>query len=324
MLAFTEKRGTMRLANLVLVCCILFSVSCKIFAGENMQSRIVRIPNLDEKELPEKLAKDFQWIGLNKTTSLTYANGILGTLSSVGSMPMEIQSKDKKRYACFAGAGTKDVEYSLRFARALAPSVNRKQVINFIVEHEAAHCSGVGDKQGLAALDDPKYKTIEEARADAAAFLFLEHQPGFRQQEFLSFLRAKRIFDALRSDTTHGAYFLTIKLIKDRDASVSHAIMAASQFEAFDFDSLSDIFMSLHDAIGVGEDGSPEQACAWEEAMSKAPGYIQPFLFTLEETRSIGKLAYAGSDNWRKEAVSTRTGVSPEKARFPGCAAPRH
>ena len=205
------------------------------------------------------------------------------------------------------------------FLRTLSPRHDKNHVTNFIIEHEAAHCLGYIHRAGLAINDNVKYLMIEEARADAEAYLTVAKSNKGNPEDFLRLIKIKRFFDAMRGDTHHAGTFLTLALIKDRDTSVSHSIIKAAQNSSFDFPELNEYYLSLRSAIAVEEDGSQELACAWNAAMERAPEYLKEITPSLAELRAIGRQIYNNSADWRRDAFYLKSGITAKKSRFPQC-----
>ena len=203
----------------------------------------------------------------------------------------------QKSTACFVGANQKDVDRNFRFMSSVLPDLKKSDVRRVVIEHEASHCRYFRQALHLTFGPNHGYLLAEEARADAEAYLTVFPKATPYAQEVLRAIILRRFYDGLRIDVDHSGIFFILEFIDQRDASFSNSLSKLAKIN-FDSSRYESFFAEMTGAIGAGEDGGAEQECSWKEVVSKAPAYLKPYIPSLLELRSIGKLVWK-KDNWR-------------------------
>ena len=293
----------------------------KFTQAESLRNDTLFIYDYNSPNRSEDLSKSLFALGYTKDEVKEYRSAIIGMFDNVGSLPLRLPGKnDKSKATCFITAHPRDIKSDKRFFDAVGGSQTENDIKAYIIDHESAHCISAGTALAWLSHTDRKYSFLEEARADAYAYLeYSKNHDEISNKTFLHGLFIKRFFDIVQTDNSHTGIFLMFELVNDKDASVGNAMKKLHHVRDFDYDKFSKSVSEISTALNVGADGSQEQSCAWETATYLAPDYLKPYIPPLEMVRSIGMRVWHDSPDWRHEATHHRSGFTIDKTTLVKC-----
>jgi hypothetical protein len=233
------------------------------------------------------------------------------TTEFFNSLPLVLDAGD--RPLCVATA----LRYDINQVMLVSPdkSAETEQAITaFLLAHEASHCArllsqlaGENSWPYLVGTDISDHDIwVEESLADHAARLSVSGL-GKAGQNATTAWERYRLFGFLKGDLEHWTTPL-LPMIQKADVMASVTLNAIALGEGSDVSHLAMTagWHRLKKALFAGDDGSTEQATAWENVVQTFPVNLRSAIPSLVSLRALSRDIWPDAPDWRRMATRSR------------------
>lgn len=285
------------ISGFVFACFFLATITAPAHADSKIFYAVVPMGAKEAKFLTQKLVAK----GMSRELAREFPS-YLATTEFDNSRPLFIPARTG--YVCVATAMRYDIDKVMKFAPSQDEDT-RRAVQDYLLAHEASHCREAQStlKQLLTEEDDKEFEgyplwleeSLADHRAQAAA-----HQWGRAGYNAVTAWDRRRLLDLLTGDLDHWS--TPLLRVMGAKATAGHADMALAGTmlggEAA-YQSIQRGWFRLKKALFVGEEGSIEQAAAWDAAVNLFSEGLRSAIPTLEELRKTAREIWPDSVDWR-------------------------